>query len=191
MSDAGSGGEHVTVTLSDGAGVFVTNDGPCFRTSGRPIYTRASKRPPRDNFPAPAPGRLRQHVSRLQNDNQPTARGPLYVFDDGPGDQGSFAGGWILPSRRQCSRRLQMLASPLRITTLNFDSDGVAQVTVHGEFGLNYALEASAMLVSWTRVGVQPNETGTTCVQRTANHDSISVHRAVSMPHVSHSFKAR
>jgi hypothetical protein len=107
----------------------------------------------------------------------------LYVFDDGTGDQGSFAGGWSLTlTSASAEASSNVLPDPLRIASVTFDAGGIVQVTVNGEIGVNYALEASSDLANWTKVSVQTNETGSLVFREQPTTNSIRFYRAMSMP---------
>src|SRR5207248_1634218 len=85
----------VTVTLSDAAAAALPSNGSF--TSGTYKPTDYSDNSPGgDNFPPPAPAAPFATVLSTFNGTLPNGAWKLYVFDDGPGDQGSFAGGWSL-----------------------------------------------------------------------------------------------
>src|SRR5436190_2128148 len=86
---------NVTVTLSDAAASSLPSSGSFATGTYKPTnYVDASEGG--DNFPAPAPAG--PYAPKLSAFNTTAANGAwsLYVFDDGAGDQGSFAGGWTL-----------------------------------------------------------------------------------------------
>ena len=95
MSDAGSGtANNVTLTLSDTAAAALPASGLVSGTFRPTNLTDDS--PGGDDFPAPAP--IAPYGSTFATFDGTAANGSwsLYVFDDGPGDEGSFAGGWSL-----------------------------------------------------------------------------------------------
>jgi hypothetical protein len=73
------------------------------------------------------------------------------------------------------------LPSPLQITSLTFDAEGIVQVTVEGEIGLVYALEVSSDLVNWTKVSVEANKAGSIVFREQPSTNSIRFYRAKSM----------
>src|SRR5206468_3603477 len=97
MSDAGGGPtslNNVTFTLSDLAATAVPDNGPLTAGTFKPVdYVSADGA---DTFSAPAPaGPYGTNFAVFKN---LAANGAwsLYVMDDGPGDSGSFSGGWSL-----------------------------------------------------------------------------------------------
>jgi len=93
FSDAGGGNRlnNVTVTLSDLAATALSDSGAIAAGTFKPADYE-----PGETFPAPAPAG--PYASTLSAFNGQSANGAwgLYVFDDGPGDLGSIAGGWTL-----------------------------------------------------------------------------------------------
>ena len=82
---------NVTVTLSDAVASALPSSGSFVTGAYKPTgYAPAT------TFPSPAPTGL--YATTLSSLNGQSANGTwsLYVFDDGPNDQGSFAGGWSL-----------------------------------------------------------------------------------------------
>ena len=75
-----------------------------------------------------------------------------------------------------------VLPRPLQITSLTFDAEGIVQITISGEIGVNYALEASSDLANWTKVSVQTNVTGSIAFSEQPTTNSIRFYRAISMP---------
>ncbi|MBI3853347.1 MAG: MBG-2 domain-containing protein, partial [Verrucomicrobia bacterium] len=97
LSDAGDAfaPNNVTVTLSDAATSALPSSGSFVSGTYKPTdYTDSS--PGGDNFPAPAPVGPYAGALSAFNGTAPNGAWSLYVFDDGPGDSGSFAGGWSL-----------------------------------------------------------------------------------------------
>jgi hypothetical protein len=106
----------------------------------------------------------------------------LYVFDDGPGDQGSIAGGWSVTISTATASLAGMVSveTPPRITSMTFNQDGI-HLTVKGEVGRRYALEASGDLANWDTVAVQDNTTGSIVFSEPSATNSIRFYRAMSM----------
>ena len=97
MSDVGSAfpATNVTITLSDAAASVLPASGSFPDGTYKPTdYTDDS--PDGDNFPAPAPTPPYSTLLSAFNGTNPNGAWSLYVRDDGPGDQGSIAGGWSL-----------------------------------------------------------------------------------------------
>ena len=92
MENAGTGSTtNATLTFSDTAAVTLPQTGALPSGTYKPTaYTPAT------TYPAPAP--VGPYGTTLAVFNGVGANGTwsLYVFDDGPGDSGSFAGGWEL-----------------------------------------------------------------------------------------------
>jgi subtilisin-like proprotein convertase family protein len=94
MSHAGAAytaSRSVTLTFSDAATAYL----PASTAISSGTY-KPTDYPPADTFPSPAPAR--PYGTNLSGFNGQSANGvwSLYVFDDGPGDQGSMDGGWSL-----------------------------------------------------------------------------------------------
>jgi len=86
---------NVTVTLSDAASQPLPSSGPFVTGTYKPTdYTDNS--PGGDNFPPPAPAPPYPTVLSTFDGTIPNGPWSLYVFDDGPGDQGNFGSGWSL-----------------------------------------------------------------------------------------------
>src|SRR2546426_3882 len=95
MSDAGSGGaNNVTLTLSDAAAAALPLTALVSGTFRPANYVDASVGG--DNFPSPAPAGPYGATLSAFNGQGANGTWSLYVYDDGPGDQGSLAGGWSL-----------------------------------------------------------------------------------------------
>jgi len=187
MSDAGSGAtaNNANLTFSDGAAGTLPQTSSLVSGTYKP-----TDYPPATTFPSPAPAG--PYANALSTFNGQSANGAwsLYVFDDGPGDQGSFAGGWsIALTSASAAASLRLLPSPLQITSLTFDAEGIVQITISGEIGVSYALEASSDLAHWTKVSVQTNVTGSIVFSEQPTPNSIRFYRAMSMQPVSRSFK--
>ena len=95
MSETGSLPSGVTVTLSASAASALPASGP-FVSGTYQTTDYSDTSPGGDAFPGPAPAG--PYPTALSAFNGTDANGTwlLYVFDDGPGDQGSFGGGWSL-----------------------------------------------------------------------------------------------
>jgi hypothetical protein len=75
---------------------------------------------------------------------------------------------------------LVLIESPPKITGLTFDR-GDIRVTVSGEVGLSYALEASSDLVHWTKVAMRDNTTGSVVFADQPTTNTIRFYRAVRL----------
>jgi subtilisin-like proprotein convertase family protein len=82
---------NVTVTLSDAAASALPRSGSLVTGTYQPTSYA-----PATTFPSPAP--TGPYATTLSTLNGQSANGmwSLYVFDDGPYDEGSFSGGWSL-----------------------------------------------------------------------------------------------
>jgi hypothetical protein len=137
-----------------------------------------------DNFPAPAPAG--PYAAALSAFNGTDANGAwsLYVFDDGPGDVGSFAGGWSLTisTAGAAARSSISVEAPPQIASVALDGQGGLRMKVSGQVGLSYALEASSDLMNWIKVDVQDNTTGSIEFVDQPTTNAIRFYRAVSVP---------
>ncbi len=91
-SDAGNGGvNNVTFTLADSAALALPLN---------PLLNNTAYQPgnflPAEIFPAPAPAAPYGTNFAVFHGQPYNGTWSLYVFDGGPGDRGSFAGGWSL-----------------------------------------------------------------------------------------------
>jgi hypothetical protein len=182
MSDAGRGNaNNVTLTLSDAAAAALPAAGLVSGTFRPTNLGDASDGG--DNFPAPAPAGPYAAVLSAFNGTGANGAWSLYVFDDGAGDLGSFAGGWNLTitTSGTSQTRIASVQQPLRITAVTFDKRGAVLVTISGEVGLSYTLEASSDLGIWTKVDVQENVSGSIIFKEQPTN-SIRFYRAVSRP---------
>jgi hypothetical protein len=92
----------------------------------------------------------------------------LYCFDDGPGDLGSIAGGWILSLTTETGTAGASIATPRfvagetppRINSMILSGQDIS-ITVSGEAGVTYVLESSSDLVNWSEVATLENQAGT------------------------------
>jgi subtilisin-like proprotein convertase family protein len=181
-SDAGNGNaNNVTLTLSDAATAALPASGLVSGTFRPTNLSDAS--PGGDNYPSPAPAG--PYAATLSAFNGQTATGTwsLYVFDDGPGDQGSFAGGWglTITTAGAAARSSVSIPEPPRITSIIIGDQGAVRVTVSGEVGLSYALETSSDLLNWTKAEVLENLTGSIVFNEQPTN-AIRFYRAVSTP---------
>ncbi len=98
FSDVGGGigVSNVTVTLSDAAATALTATGQIVAGTFKPTNVEPGEQGELDNFSAPAPGGPYGTPLSTFNGTSPNGTWSLYVVDDGPGDQGSFAGGWTV-----------------------------------------------------------------------------------------------
>ncbi|MEY4385507.1 MAG: hypothetical protein RLY20_790 [Verrucomicrobiota bacterium] len=95
LSDCGDGPvNNVTLTLSDAAAASMTATPPATGTY-KPT-NRADTSPGGDAFPSPAPTGSYGSTFGTFSNTAPNGTWSLYVYDDGAGDSGSFATGWIL-----------------------------------------------------------------------------------------------
>jgi subtilisin-like proprotein convertase family protein len=93
LSDAGGGNglNNVTITLSDAAAALAPDTAAIVSGTYKPTdYV------PGDVLAAPAPAGPYATTLSTFNGQSPNGSWSLYVFDDGPGDQGNIAGGWSL-----------------------------------------------------------------------------------------------
>ncbi len=92
MSDAGTGGvSNANLIFADAAVGILPQTGSLVSGTYKPTDYA-----PADTYPTPAPAG--PYGTALSTFDGMGANGTwsLYVFDDGPGDRGSFAGGWTL-----------------------------------------------------------------------------------------------
>jgi subtilisin-like proprotein convertase family protein len=82
---------NVTLTLSDAAASALPSSGALVTGTYRPAAYA-----PATTFSSPAPSGPYATTFSTLNGQSPNGTWSLYVFDDGPGDQGSLAGGWSL-----------------------------------------------------------------------------------------------
>src|SRR5256884_2139152 len=158
MSDAGSGGaNNVTLTLSDAAAAALPQSGLVSGTFRPANYVDASLGG--DNFPNPAPPGPYGATLSAFNGTGANGTWSLYLFDDGPGDQGSFAGGWSLTITTSGAGPASFVSveKPPRIESVELDGRGAIRLTLSGEVGRSYIIEASDDLIHWTQVGMGKN----------------------------------
>jgi subtilisin-like proprotein convertase family protein len=191
MSDVGSAytaSGSVTITLSDAAAASLPASTALSSGTYKPTnYTDSS--PGGDNFPAPAPAGPYASTLSTFNGQSPNGTWSLFVFDDGPGDLGSFGAGWSItittanaaPGPLAGPPPFVSVGNPPKIISLTFDQGDIA-LTLSGEVGLSYALEASSDLVNWTKVKVQDNTTGSLLFRDRPTTNAIRFYRAVSVP---------
>ncbi len=90
MSDAGTGAtNNANLVFSDAATSALPQSGALVSGTYKP-----TDYPPDDTYPAPAPAGPYGTVFSTFNGASANGNWSLYVFDDGPGDQGKFATGW-------------------------------------------------------------------------------------------------
>jgi subtilisin-like proprotein convertase family protein len=180
MSDAGNGGaNNVTLTLSDAAASSLPSTSLVSGTYRPANYTDSSSGG--DNFPGPAPAG--PYASALSGFNAQPANGvwSLYVFDDGSGDQGSIAGGWILTITTSGVPTIPQ-ETPSQIISMTLDAARTVRVTVRGDIGRRYALEASSTWNGWIQVDAQNNTTGSVQLSEASTTNSSRFYRIVSVP---------
>jgi hypothetical protein len=185
MSDAGSGSaNNVTLTISEAAAAALPASGLVSGTF-RPTNLSDSS-PGGDNFPSPAPAGPYGASLSVFNGQTPNGTWSLYCFDDGPGDLGSFAGGWSLTltmasGTASFSPAVVGIGSgqnPPRIS-LAVNPQHEISLTVSGDLGSTYALEISTDLVNWTRVATRENTSGSIVFQDASSTDATRFYRAV------------
>ncbi|HKS36297.1 MAG TPA: Ig-like domain-containing protein, partial [Verrucomicrobiae bacterium] len=184
FSDVGGGGDlsNVTVTLSDGAATGLTATGQIVSGTYRPSNVEPGELGELDAFPAPAPGGPYGSAA-LSVFNGLSANGTwsLYVVDDGAGDQGSIAGGWSLTITTTSSvGPAAVSAIPPRMTAIEV-VNGARVLTVTGEVGGIYEVEASSDLINWIRVGSGENTSGAVTISDTVPGYPVRFYRAVSV----------
>jgi subtilisin-like proprotein convertase family protein len=182
MSDAGNGAvKNVTLTLADAATVALPTTALATGTFRPANYTDSSAGG--DNFPSPAPAA--PYGSTLSGFAGQPANGvwSLYVYDDGVGDAGSFAGGWSidLMTTNQGTAPILSLPGPAVITSLTVDAQGIVRVFASGATNLNYALEASSELTNWAQIGLMFNTSGTVAFTEQPTTNSIRFYRIRSV----------
>ena len=92
MENAGTGATtNSTLTFSDSAAVMLPQTGALPSGTYKPTAYA-----PATTYPAPAPAGPYGTTLAVFNGTGANGTWSLYVFDDGPGDSGSFAGGWEL-----------------------------------------------------------------------------------------------
>ena len=69
--------------------------------------------------------------------------------------------------------------NPPQITSIAFQEPGAVQVTVGGDAGIGYALEASSDLLGWTQVDLQTNITGSLVFTEQRTTNSAQFYRVV------------
>jgi len=186
MSDAGSGGaNNVTLTLSDAAAAALPPSGLVSGTFRPTNLTDSS--PGGDNYPSPAPAGPYGATLSTFNGTAPNGTWALYVFDDGPGDSGSFAGGWSLTITTSglSPASLGFPGALPRFTAVELNSVGEILLTVAGQPGREYAIQASSDLVNWVTVGVHDNPTGIVIFTNQAAGHALRFYRAISLPKLS------
>ena len=146
MSDVGSGAVNdVTLTVSDAAATAMPASG---LTSGtyRPTNLTDDSAGG-DNFPGPAPAAPYGAMLTNFNGTAPNGTWSLYVFDDGVGDSGSFAGGWSLT--------ITAVEAPpvVAITKVELLDASHVRLTGTGNTNANYQVQASSDLQTWQTLG--------------------------------------
>ena len=131
MSDCGDGpmnnANNVTLTLADGAGTSIPASGVLGSGTFRPTDFALGSA---DTFPGPAPAGPYGTTFSIFTGLGANGVWSLYVFDDGPGDLGSFAGGWsitITTVTAASSNTVPTISAITnQITTVNTPETGVA-----------------------------------------------------------------
>ncbi len=130
LSDAGSGNvNNVNLTLSDAAATAVPASNLTGNSTNQPTNLTDTS-PLDDNFPAPAPAGPYATALAAFNSTAPNGTWSLYVFDDGPGDIGTFAGGWSMTittiAGTPPNTAPTITAITNQITTVNTPETGIA-----------------------------------------------------------------
>jgi subtilisin-like proprotein convertase family protein len=154
FSDVGGGNSlnNVTVTLSDSAASSLT---AARITAGtyKPTNIEPGETGELDSFSSPAPtGPYTSSLSAFTGTN-PNGPWSLYVVDDGPGDQGSLAGGWSLSITTVSGGSLSAAAlrpEPLALSVVSHSSTQLV-LQIKGPASA-YQLEDSQDLNSWNPV---------------------------------------
>jgi subtilisin-like proprotein convertase family protein len=173
MSDTGgaNGLTNATLTFSDSSLNFLPQNGPI--TSG--VY-KPTDYPPEDNMPVPAP--LPPYATNLAAFSGTDANGTwsLYVVDDALMDTGMIAGGWSLTLSWTSALAVQPVA-PVLV------SQAPAGMTLQGQAGQCYVIEASTDLVTWTPILTNTLIT-TSCYLVDVNRTNFThrFYRAVTRP---------
>jgi len=181
MSDVGGwqGVSGLNLNFSNTATTAIPSIGPLVPGTYRPADYQ-----PAEVFTAPAPpGPSGTSMSVF---NGVTANGTwsLYVMDDGAGDTGSLTGGWSLTITTSSNGTggLGSVELPARIKSVEIDVDGAIRLTVAGELGRVYALEASTDLIHWQTIQEATNESGELVFTDQAGGETAKFYRAVSIP---------
>jgi len=173
-SDAGAGAaNNVTFTFSDSASSVLPNS-PIRSGTFKPAnYSDASSGG--DNYLIPAPAGPYGSTLSTFKSFSPNGTWSLFVMDDGPGDQGSLAGGWSLSITTSsgtvtaASLAANLIAEPLNIENplpvqqltlkISDNKEGV-NVEATGIAGQKYLLESSTDLSTWKPQPIVPDENG-------------------------------
>jgi subtilisin-like proprotein convertase family protein len=104
------------------------------------------------NFPSPAPAG--PYVASLAALNGATPNGSwaLYVLDDSPGDSGNIAGGWSLDIATLSPLNGVLNGQAVRLAPTAIQSNGSFTLTLSGQPGKTYVIQASSDLASWVPV---------------------------------------
>jgi hypothetical protein len=143
MSDIGQGNpiNNATFSFSDAAPQSLAESAPVVTGVYRPANYS-----PDDNLPVPAP--LGPYATSLAafNGTDPNGTWSLYVVDDALVDTGMIAGGWSL------TLAWEAVELPIQLSPPTLMSDGSARVTLQGQPGKTYVIEASSDLQTWTPI---------------------------------------
>ena len=136
MADTGGGHSisNLTLTFDDSS----PNSLPHTTQIVSGTYKPTSFDPTGGSFPSTPAGPPATTLAAFNGTN-PNGTWSLYVFDDAPGDSGNIAGGWSLT----------FSPPPPQLTGNISASTGLFQITVSGQPGLAYVIQASTNLNAW------------------------------------------
>jgi uncharacterized repeat protein (TIGR01451 family) len=143
MCDAGAGNPvtNAILTFSDAAPGFL----PATTRITTGVY-KPTNYDTDDLMPVPAPlGPYQTNLSTFFT-GDPNGTWSLYVVDDALMDTGIIAGGWSLTLAWQSVAVAAQLSAPVLM------SDGCSQVSLQGQQGKTYTIQASTDLRSWTPI---------------------------------------
>ena len=153
---AGTGGPNaitnVTLTFDDAAPLFLPSPGQIVSGTFKPTENIAASLPP------PAPAGPHGTLLSTFDGSDPNGTWSLYVFDNSPGDSGNIANGWSLNLTT-----INPINNPFVIvlSTVTY-SNGSFSMTLTGQGGRAYVIEASTDLINWTPVVTNTTSSGGT-----------------------------
>ncbi|MBI3852514.1 MAG: hypothetical protein HY298_19830, partial [Verrucomicrobia bacterium] len=185
MENAGTGPTvNANLTFSNSAAAALPQTGALASGTYRPTaYSPATI------YPSPAPAGPHGTNFTVFNGQSANGNWSLYVFDDGPGDLGSFASGWSVTISTAgagasflSAKAFVPVESAPRITSMTVENQGTVRLIVSGQAGFTYALEVSSDMIKWTKVAWNDNTSGTVVFTDPITTDSIRFYRAVALP---------